>query len=69
MNKLDNLRIAINQALKNCLRDATPYVCSMAETKQGYETLETQILNLCINKTITPSEAITLIESESNNNE
>lgn len=69
MSKIDKLRKAINDALKNCLRSATPNVCALAETKEGYEILEAQIINLCIKKTITPSEAITLIESESNNNE
>jgi 16S rRNA U1498 N3-methylase RsmE len=69
MSKINQLRKAINDAIKQCLRTATPYVCSLAETKDGYEQLEAQIINLCINKTITPSEAITLIESENSNNE
>lgn len=65
----DKLRLAINQALHNCLRTATPTVCSMAETKQGYEELERQIMTMCLRDTITPAAAIALLESEYNNAE
>lgn len=66
---LKQLRLAINTALHDCLRSATPNVCAMAETKEGYHTLELQILELCITKSITPATAIVTIESEMSNNE
>lgn len=64
--QLNTLRQAINKALSNCLRTATPYVCSMAETEQGYITIEKQIIELCLAKQIAPTQAILLIESENN---
>lgn len=63
------IRLAINTALHNCLRSATPNVCALAETKEGYEQLEKQIIQLCVQQGITPAQAIPLIESEYNNGE
>jgi DNA repair protein RadC len=65
-DQLNTLRQAINKALANCLRMATPYVCSMAETEKGYITIEKQIIELCLAKQIAPAQAILLIESEYN---
>lgn len=72
MNKTDNLyrlRKAINEALKKCRRDATPFICSMVETKEGYDIIESQILSICLNNNMQIFNAITLIECENSNNE
>lgn len=61
---LDTIRVEINKALANCLRDATPYVCGLAETQDGYLQLENQIIRLMLNRSITPEEAIQIIETE-----
>lgn len=73
MAKKDNnyfdLKLEINNALKECLRSATPFVCALAETKEGYLEVETELITLCLTKAITPKQAIALLESELSNNE
>lgn len=63
------LRLAINKALHNCLRSATPHVCALAETKAGYEQLEQQLIHICLKQKLTPRQAIAFYESEYGNGE
>lgn len=62
--ELATIRIAINEALHKCLVSATPNVCAMGSTKEGYRELESRILRLCLSKGITPSTAIAELEVE-----
>lgn len=64
-----NLQLEINKALKECLRSATPNVCALAETEEGYMQVETDLITMCLTKAITPKQAIALLESELSNNE
>lgn len=69
MTNTDKLRIEVNKALQSCLRSATPTICSMAETKEGYEQIEAQIISYCLKKQVTPKQAIAELESEYTTNE
>lgn len=56
------LRVAINNSLANCLRSATPNVCELAETKDGYQQVERMIISTMADRKVSPDEAIIIIE-------
>jgi hypothetical protein len=62
MDNLTKLRTAINTSLSNCLRSATPNVCGLAETANGYIQVESMIVRLCMEKGITNSLPLTQAE-------
>lgn len=63
-NKLNILRTAVNRALNDCSSTATPNLCDMIRTKEGYANAEDMIITSCLQNKTTPYMAIPEIETE-----
>ena len=65
MNGLEQkLRLEIQTQLNTrCNADATPHICTMIQTDEGYRKVEVDIINLVVTTGITPAAAIAQIES------
>ena len=57
------IRAAIKKALDKCDGTKTPQVCALKSTKEGYLKVESDILNIMIKNSLTPSEAIAHVEN------
>ncbi|MCQ2232034.1 MAG: hypothetical protein MJZ30_09335 [Paludibacteraceae bacterium] len=64
MKDLENeLRIEINNLLRNVKKDCCPHVYGKLKEKGGYEQLEQQIIEMMATDGITPGACITNIEN------
>ncbi len=57
------IRAAIKKALDKCDRTKTSQVYALKSTKEGYLKVESDILNIMIKNSLTPSEAIAHVEN------
>ena len=64
VSQLNKLREYINKALNDCMPTATPNLCEMIQTEDGYANAEDMILTYCITNKATPYMAIPEIETE-----
>lgn len=63
-NQIDQLKILINEELKDCSHVLWPHVCEMQSTEKGLARLQEMIIRLAANDKMGIGSAIALIEQE-----
>lgn len=62
--KIDELRMLVRDALKECNPSATPNMYELIQTVDGYKKAEDMVINYAIKNQVSVSAAVSLLEAE-----